>query len=161
MKRAGIIAIAFLLLATGNALARAPRVGEPVSPFRLADLGGKTVDTGQLRGKTVVIYFWNDKCGCSEQLVQLRDFVVGRRKQPFVFLTVNEGQGRGVAEGFVREHNLPYQVLLDNDLAVGTKLFGIKVLPTIFVIDKGGVLREKMIGIVKSKRLETIIARYL
>lgn len=161
MKRAGLMVMTMLLLATGSTQARGPRVGEPAPAFRLPGLAGKTVDSGRLQGKTVVIYFWNDKCGCSEQLVQVQNFIASLKNKPFVFLTINEGQGGAVAEGFVREHRLPYEVLLDNDLAVGTKTFGIKVLPTIFVIDKSGVVREKLIGIVRSKRLEAIISRYL
>jgi len=160
MKRVFLI-IAMLLLVAVNSEAKALRIGDPVPAVRLIDLAGKQFDTGQLKGKTVVLYFWTDACGCAEQLIALRTFIAGLKDKPFTFVTINEGQGKTVAERFIRNNKLPYQVLLDNDLAIGTKSFGIKVLPTIFIIGKDGILKEKLIGVVDNKRLETFIRRYL
>lgn len=161
MRRIYLLALAALLLGAGLAEARSPRIGEPVAPVRLNDLAGKPVDTGRLQGRTQVIYFWNNQCGCTEQLIKLRGFVDGLKGKPFAFVTINEGQGRAVAEGFIKANALSYQVLLDNDLKVGTKEFGIKVLPTIFIVGKDGRLKEKLIGVVDSKKLEAIIRRHL
>ncbi len=160
MKRIFAI-IAMLLLFSVHAEAKSLRIGEPVPAVRLADLAGKQFDTGQLKGKTVVLYFWTDACGCAEQLIALRTFIAGLKDNPFAFVTINEGQGKTVAERFIRNNKLPYQVLLDNDLAIGKKGFGIKVLPTIFIIGRDGILKEKLIGVVDNKRLETFIRRYL
>jgi len=150
----------FLLMST-MAEAASPRIGGPVDAIRLPNLTGRIIDTGQTRGKTVVVYFWNNLCGCTEQLLALNRFISSRKGSPFVFITVNEGQGKAIVEGFIRDNKLPYEALLDSDLAVGKKNFGIRVLPTIFVIDKSGILREKLIGMVDTKKLESIIQRYL
>lgn len=155
------LSVLLLLLIAVTAEAKSFRIGEPVPAIRLTDIAGKEFDTGRLQGKSVVIYFWTDACGCKEQLVALRTFIAGLKDKPFAFVTVNEGQGKTVAERFIKENRLPYTVLLDNDLAVGKKTFGIKVLPTIFIIGKDGVLREKLIGVVDNKRLETFIKRHL
>lgn len=161
MKGVWLISMLILLLAVTEVSAGSPRVGERIAPFRGLNLAGRTVDTGQLRGRTLVIYFWNDKCGCSEQLIALRKFITGLKERPFSLITINEGQRKSVVEHFMNENNLPYEVLLDSDMTIGTKQFGIKVLPTIFVIDRGGILREKMIGVIRSNSLESIISRYL
>ena len=60
-----------------HAEARALRIGEPVPPVGFTDLAGKRFDTGQLKGKSVVLYFWTDACGCTEQLIALRSFIAG------------------------------------------------------------------------------------
>jgi peroxiredoxin len=161
VKRTFLLAIVSLLLFTGSAAARSQRVGEAVPPIRLASLHGTAVDTATLKGKTVVLYFWNDGCGCIDQLVKLRPFINGQKGRPFAFITINEGQPKERVAAFVRENALPYEVLLDANAATGRKEFGVKVLPTIFVIGRDGILREKLIGVVDSKKLETIIARYL
>ncbi|HEY6008882.1 MAG TPA: TlpA disulfide reductase family protein [Geobacteraceae bacterium] len=161
MKRAWLFLIGFLLLMTPGAEARPQRIGETVPAIRLTSLSGKPVNTANLKGKTVVLYFWNDGCGCTEQLVNLRPFINGQKNRPFAFITINEGQPKERVAAFIRENALPYEVLLDVGATTGRKDFGIKVLPTIFIIDKGGILREKLIGVVDSKKLETIIARYL
>lgn len=150
-----------LLFMAIMAEAASPRIGVPVDAIRLPNLTGRIIDTGQARGKTAVVYFWNNLCGCTEQLTALNRFVSGQKGRPFVFITINEGQSKAIVEGFIRGNKLPYEALLDSDLTVGKKNLGIRVLPTIFVIDKNGILREKLIGMVDTKKLESIIQRYL
>jgi peroxiredoxin len=161
-----VLAIFVLLFAlSGVTEAKSLRIGGPVPPLRLLSVTGKQVDTERLSGKTLVIYFWNSQCGCEQQLLQLRTFVNGLKDRPFafpfLFLTVNEGQPKAVVEGYVRKNGLPYEVLLDPDLKAGKNDFGVRTLPTILIVDKWGVLREKVIGIVGAKKIEEIISRYL
>jgi peroxiredoxin len=141
--------------------AKSPRIGEAVPGFTLPDLSGAKVDSGRFRGKTTVLYFWNNLCGCTEQLIALKSFVVARKPGSLNFVAVNEGQKIPVIESVILAHQLPYLALSDQDLSVGKSGFGIKVLPTIFVIDRGGVIREKLIGVLDNRKLESIIARYL
>jgi peroxiredoxin len=157
--------LVMLIYMQGDVEAKSLRIGETAPPLRLPNMAGKKIDTGQLRGKTMVIYFWNNKCGCVEQLGELRSFIHGINERPlafpFEFLTVNEGQSNEVVKSFLHEHGLAYEVLMDTDLKAGKNDFGVKVLPTIVIIDKWGVLREKVIGVVGAKKLEEIISRYL
>jgi peroxiredoxin len=160
MKYITILALLFLC-AVGNAEARSPRIGETVATFSLPDLSGRKIDTAQYRGRTTVLYFWNNLCGCTEQLIALKSFLTAQKGRQLAFVTVNEGQSRAIAESVITVNKLPYEALLDNDLAIGKKQFGIKVLPTIFIVDKQGVLREKLIGVVDNRKLENLIQRYL
>ena len=150
-----------MLIAVGNVEARAPRIGEAVDTFNLPDLTGKKIDTAQFKGRTTLLYFWNNMCGCTEQLIALKAFVTAHRGRPLAFVTVNEGQSKAIVDSVITANKLPYEALLDPDLAVGKKQFGIKVLPTIFIIDKQGILREKLIGAVNQRMLENIILNYL
>lgn len=161
-----VLAMIGMVLALSDAAeANSLRIGGPVPRLRLLSITGKQIDTERLTGNTVVIYFWNSQCGCEQQLLQLRKFINGLKESPFAFpfafLTVNEGQSKAVVEGFVRKNGLPYEVLLDTNLKAGKNDFGVKALPTILIVDKWGVLREKVIGIVGAKKLEEIISRYL
>lgn len=148
-------------LLQGQAEARAPRIGEQVASFVLPSLAGKQQDTGALKGKTLVIYFWTDACGCKEQLLELRPYIASLKNRPLSFLTINAGQERAKVDRFVAENKIPYEVLLDAKARVTREQFNIRVLPTIFVISKDGVLREKLIGVVDTKKLQAIINRYL
>ncbi len=159
MKRIVII-MSLLLFAVAPADARAPRIGEIVAPFVLQDLTGNNIDTAQFKGRPTVIYFWNNLCGCTEQLIALKSFVTVQKARQLAFVTVNEGQSRAIAASVITANKLPYEALLDSDLAIGKKQFGIKVLPTVFIIDRQGILREKLIGVVDNKKLEALILRY-
>lgn len=154
--------ILLLLLAlTGVSEARSLRIGDRLAPVSLPDLNGRQVASAAQPGKTVVLYFWTDACGCREQLLELRPYVAGLKQRPVLFHAVNAGQEKGKVSHFVAENRIPYEVLLDDRARLAREQFGIKVLPTIFVIDKGGVLREKLIGVVETKKLQAIINRYL
>ncbi|MFZ4859376.1 MAG: peroxiredoxin family protein, partial [Desulfuromonadaceae bacterium] len=126
MKRIVII-ITLMLLAVVPAHARAPRIGESVATFALLDLAGKKVDTAQFKGRPTVIYFWNNLCGCTEQLIALKSFITAQKARQLAFVTVNEGQSKSIAESVITANKLPYEALLDSDLAIGKKQFGIKV----------------------------------
>jgi peroxiredoxin len=152
--------IAFHLL-QGQAEARVPRIGEQVPVISLPTLADNQITTGSLRGKSQVIYFWTDACGCREQLLELRPFIASLKSRPLAFLTVNVGQDKARVARFVADNKIPYQVLLDDKARVARDQFSIKVLPTIFIISKDGVLREKLIGVVDTKKLQTLIGRYL
>jgi peroxiredoxin len=161
MTRLMILMALTALLTAGLAEAGAPRIGEKIDSIRLSDSSGKVVDTGLHRGKTQVVYFWNNLCGCTDQMLALKKFVSSRDKKSFAFIAINEGQSKAIVDGFIKGNRLPYEALLDSDLGIGKKKFGIKVLPTIFVIGKDGVLREKLIGIIDIRKLESIIQRHL
>jgi peroxiredoxin len=150
-----------LVFTAGVVEARAPRIGETIPFFKLPNVAGQTVDTARHDGKAVVVYFWTDACGCKEQLIELRRFVGSLKNRPFAFLAVNAGQEKQKIERFIVENKLPYEVLIDVKASVAKNQFGIKVLPTIFVISRDGVLREKLIGVVDTKKLESLISNYL
>ncbi|MGE0454602.1 MAG: TlpA family protein disulfide reductase [Vicinamibacteria bacterium] len=57
-RRALPLAAAALLLAAPRVSAQAPPLlGQPAPPFRLADLEGRTLSLGDLRGRLVVLHF--------------------------------------------------------------------------------------------------------
>jgi len=141
--------------------ARAPRIGERTAAIALPNLSGKQITTAAHSGKTVVVYFWTDACGCKEQLIELKAYVAGLKNRQVAFLAVNAGQEKARVERFVTETGIPYEVLLDDKSRVAREQFGVKVLPTVFIIDKNGILREKLIGVVDTKKLQSLINRYL
>ena len=156
-----VVCLLFSIVAAGVAEARAPRIGETIPSFHLPNMAGQAVDTARYNGKAVVLFFWTDACGCKEQLLELRQFIGSLKNRPLAFLAVNAGQEKQQIARFLAENKLSYEVLLDEKAAVARNQFGIKVLPTIFVISRDGVVREKLIGVVDTKKLESIISRYL
>src|SRR5512140_1965214 len=130
MKWLVALIVVFLLL-QGRAEARAPRIGEPVAPFALSTLTGKTIDTAAFKGQTQVIYFWTDACGCKEQLLALRPYIAALKNRHMAFLAVNAGQEKSKVARFVADTKSPYEVLLDDKARIAGGQFNIRVLPTI------------------------------
>jgi cytochrome c biogenesis protein CcmG, thiol:disulfide interchange protein DsbE len=161
IKGVATLILMVLVFAAGAAEAKGPRIGEAIPSQQLLNMAGRTVDTARYDGKVVVLYFWTDACGCKEQLLELRSVIMGLKNRPLAFLAVNAGQEREKIQRFIAENNVPYEVLLDEKGGSARNQLGVKVLPTIFVISKDRVLREKLIGVVDTKKLEKIISSYL
>jgi len=124
--------------------------GTPAPSFELQSDAGDTVRLADLRGKTVVLYFYpkDDTSGCTKQACEFRDHWREVEKAGAVVLGVSPD---GVASHakFKKKYQLPFPLLTDPDHAVaerygawgeksmyGRKYFGI--LRTTFVIDGTG-----------------------
>ncbi len=64
----------------------------------------------------------------------------------FEILAVNlEKFGREKITGFVSNYDLTFPILLDKSLKTGFR-YGIRSLPTTYVVDKKGVIKERIVG---------------
>ena len=123
-------------------------IGKPAPDFNLPDLEGKVWTLHELRGKIVVLEWFNPKCPFV-QASHTKGSLVGTAKKHMekgvVWLAVNSaGSGK---EGFGREDNLDgkrrygmdYPILIDQ-VGVAGHAFGATNTPHMFVIDKDGIL---------------------
>jgi peroxiredoxin len=124
------------------------KVGAPAPDFTLSDLNGKAVKLAELKGKTVVLEWFNPDCPYvkkSHTEGSLIDLAKKHTGKGVVWLAINSGapgkQGAGAernktaASSFKLEH----PVLLDETGKVG-KAYGATNTPHLFVIDKTGKL---------------------
>lgn len=115
-----------------------------------------------LRGKVVVLDFWASWCGAckllSPHLTKLQS-TYGSQGLQVIGLTTDEVK---VASKAVQSQSIGYAVASDaNETA--TAAYGVKVLPTVFVIDKKGVIREVFTGFDSGKpaELEKLLKKLL
>jgi len=123
-------------------------IGKPAPDFTLPDLDGKSVALSSLRGKTVVLEWYNPECPFvkkSHSQGSLVDAAKRLASDKVVWLGVNSGapgkQGAGREKSLAGKTamNLAHPILLDESGAVG-KLYGAKRTPHLYVIDPEGVL---------------------
>lgn len=119
--------------------------GRSAPPFRLQTVEGQEVDVAELRGKVVLINFWATWCPpCRAELPdisQLHQKYVG---SDVVILTVNN-EGGSIARNYVKDKKLSLAVLNDSKRQV-SKLYGIRAIPTVLVVDKKGIVRHYWTG---------------
>ncbi|AKU94323.1 PPO candidate 1 [Labilithrix luteola] len=123
-------------------------VGKPAPDFTLKDLDGKEHKLSALKGKTVVLEWFNPGCPfvkASHSKGSLKDTAAKQIKNGVVWLAINSGapgkQGHGVEanrEG-VKTFAMSYPVLLDESGDVG-QAYGATNTPHIMVVDSKGVL---------------------
>ena len=125
----------------------APRIGYRPPNFTLKDLQGKTVELENFRGKVIFINFWATWCvPCRAEMPAIEELYQQFKDKDFVVLAVSEDlAGMSIVAPFVEELKLTFPILLDPDLSIQDR-YGIRALPSTFLIDKTGIITHKMLG---------------
>ncbi len=123
------------------------RTGQTAPAFSLSDINGKTWRFPEdLKGKVVAIRFWADWCkSCAEEMPVIEKVYNKYKDKGLVILAVNIGQERAAVVKFVNGIKISYPVLLDPGTVV-TKRYGVTGLPITFIIDRNGIIRQKILG---------------
>ncbi|HEV3469709.1 MAG TPA: TlpA disulfide reductase family protein [Pyrinomonadaceae bacterium] len=89
-------------------------VGSPAPRFRLRALDGRTVESGSLKGRPVVLNFWATWCApCLQEIPELKGLAAGGSAQ-VVGVALDEG-GPDAVRRFVEQHGINYTVLLGDE----------------------------------------------
>jgi thioredoxin-dependent peroxiredoxin len=128
--------------------------GKKAPDFTLPSSEGKPVSLKDLKGKTVVLYFYpkDDTPGCTREACAFRDTQAAIKKKGAVVLGVS-GDSLQSHEKFKAKYKLNFPLLADTDKAVATRygawgekmMYGKKVTGMIrstVVIDPEGVVRK-------------------
>lgn len=122
-------------------------LGKPAPDFELQNLEGAKVKLSSHKGKNVVVLdFWASWCGpCVAGLPHMTKVADKFKAQGVVFYGVNLREKPDVAQAFLEQSGLKFNVLLDSDGAVA-KLFGVSGIPQSVIIDKDGKIHDIHVG---------------
>ncbi len=105
--------------------------------FELKTLEGEKVHLADLRGRPVLLSFWASWCGpCRRELPQISALVKDYREKGLAAFGIND-EGKGAARKFADDAGLAFQTLDDSSSKVH-RLYRVRAIPTVFVIDKNG-----------------------
>ena len=122
----------------------APAIDLPLLP------GAARVSLQALRGKVVYLDFWASWCGpCRVSFPQLEQLRVELGSAGFEVLAINVDEDEADALQFLSEVPVSYLVVRDAQ-AETPKAYGILGMPTGYLIDRQGVVREIHQGFRKS-----------
>ncbi len=153
----------------GQALARqiGGWEGKPAPDVTLARLGGGDLHIADFRGKVLVVEVWFTGCPpCMQEAPALTSLDHELSARGLVIVGANDDRTLGldyddsVPERYVRDHHIPYPIVnwtKESDQAYG----GIAIFPTLFLIDRKGVVREHWIGYVQPEILHQAITEVL
>ena len=127
------------------------KIGEKAPGFKLKDvMTGKSVSLADFQGKKIVMLeFWATWCDiCKREMPNLVTLQGSWRDKGFEILSVVLPSGNvDDIRKIAREKKLNYAVLLDADLSVATKAYGLAgPIPLKVVIDYKGVVRYSHVG---------------
>ncbi len=161
VKGFGTIAAAALLVASFAASGSASdamrlKVGDKAPEFKLKDvMTGKTVALSEYArndkspGKVVMLDFWATWCDiCKKEMPNLVKLQNKWKDRNFEILSIvlQSGDTKEVKK-IITEKKLNFPDLLDQDLSVATKLYGLSgPIPLKVVIDAKGVIQYSHVG---------------
>lgn len=123
--------------------------GNKAPDFQLKTLDGADVKLSDLRGRKVILNFWATWCPpCKAEIPYMQNFYVTGDKSKVEILAINlttSEKNPGNVKEFVKERNVTFPVLLDQNGDIGARYQAITI-PTSYLIDSKGIVRKKIIG---------------
>jgi cytochrome c biogenesis protein CcmG/thiol:disulfide interchange protein DsbE len=121
--------------------------GNPAPSFTLQDLNGKQVSLSDFKGKVVVLDFWATWCPpCVKEIPHFIELHEQYKDRGFAMVGISlDHQGISVVKSFAQKYQVNYPILM-TDGRVDKAYGGITSIPTTFVIDSAGNIRQKYVG---------------
>jgi peroxiredoxin len=126
-----------------------PRLGKgfPAPNFTLPDLDGKMVSLGDYKGKVVLLNIWATWCApCVEEMPSMEKLYQELKDEGFEILAVSiDVSGAKAVIPFMEKHKLSFTALTDTEGTIKS-LYQTTGVPESFIIDREGIIVEKVIG---------------
>jgi thiol-disulfide isomerase/thioredoxin len=155
LKHGLLLLLLACTLAGGQSRQAAPKpsaiagvIGSRLPDFSARDLEGRTVTSADLRGKVVIIDFWATWCEpCKREMPGYQKLLdrYGSRGFAVVGFKANMMADTVAPRLFAKSIGVRYPLIVAND-GLLQKFGGLEGLPTTMIYDRGGTLREKIIG---------------
>lgn len=125
--------------------------GQPAPPVDLpAVTGASGASLASLRGKVVYVDFWASWCGpCRVSFPILEELRSELGDRGFEVLAISVDERESDALGFLQEVAVSYPVVRDSTGATPTA-FGVRGMPTGYLVDRQGIVRDIHEGFRKS-----------
>lgn len=144
----GIAAIAILSKTDEKAMKKAA-IGLEAPNFELKDTDGRTWKLSDLKGKIVFLNFWASWCdSCKEENPSINNLYNAQKgNDKFVFLSVLYNDDPAKALEYMKANGFNFPVLPDTKNL--TAQYGLTGVPETFIIDKKGIIKQKVVGPIK------------
>ncbi|MDM5315198.1 TlpA disulfide reductase family protein [Fictibacillus sp. b24] len=122
--------------------------GNSAPDFELTTIEGDKVKLSDLKGKVVFVNLWATWCPpCRAEMPEMVRFYKDHSSKNVEVLAVNltDSDSEKEVKKFAEEYKLNFPVLLDPDGKVGNT-YKTVTIPTTFIIDKNGIIKQKHIG---------------
>ncbi len=122
-------------------------VGIPVPDIELIDMNKNTLKLSDLKGSVIFVNFWATWCtSCIDELPSIEIlFNTLSKNNQFRMITIIFKDNETNVFNFIKHTGYTFPVYFNPDDSAPRK-FGITGVPETFIIDKKGILRNKVIG---------------
>jgi peroxiredoxin len=140
----GVLAILTLALSL-QSMAREPGQPAPRCDLTAFD-SSEALDIGQFRGKVLYVDFWASWCGpCTKSFPFLNTMDKEFRARGLQILGVNVDDDIESARAFLAQRPASF-VLAGDTTRQCPKEFGVKAMPSAYLVDRTGTIRHVLVG---------------
>ena len=152
-----LVPVAILALIVGLVFSLTNKDKIPSVGFTTID--GKTMNTGALYGKVVLVNFWATDCpGCISEMADLIKTHEKYHAQGFEVLAVSMPYDPiDQVKNYSKKNNLPFIITHDDNGAISSKFQDVRVTPTSFILDKQGHVIRKIVGEINFTALHQLL----
>jgi len=146
MAIVAVCAAALFLMPETKSYKEIASVGKPAPDFEYEDSTGKLWKLSDLKGKVVFINFWATWCvTCKSEMPHKEVLYEMMKDEPFQMLGMLFRDDPANLADYYKTQKVSPPTLIspDNESA---KIYGITGVPETFIIDKDGIVREKIVG---------------
>lgn len=117
-------------------------------------ISGKSFDVSAMKGKVVLVDFWATWCGpCVAKMPELKELYREYHDQglEIVGVSLDQSESEGglkALKAFVAKNNVPWPMFYQGNgwESAFSKSWGIMSIPTVFIVDKKGILRSTQVS---------------
>ncbi|MGE3268876.1 MAG: TlpA family protein disulfide reductase [Chloroflexota bacterium] len=156
----GMDSIASLIRVTPKPVATAD-IGQPAPALKLPLAGGGEMDLASFRGRPVVVNFWATWCEpCRAEMPVFERAHTQYADQGLVIVGVDMQEQDADIQAFMAQVGVTFPSMVDRTGEV-TRQWRATGLPTTFLIDRQGIIRDVRVGPFTDEMLAERIARLL
>ncbi len=134
-----------------------PRLSRTLAPlkkpfmakdFQLENMDEEKIKLSSFRGKVVLLNFWATWCPpCRREIPSMERLYSKLKNKKFTVLAINQMEGEDQIFTYTAQLKIDpsFNILLDRKSKVA-KQFGVRGIPTTYLIDKKGMVRYRAIG---------------
>ncbi len=132
-------------------------LNKPAPDFKVKEAkGGKAISLASMKGDIIVIDFWATWCGpCRKAIPKLNKLQTDMASKGVRVLGISD-EDQSTVQKFMGKTEVGYTLACDKERA-SNKSYLVSALPTLFVIDHNGVVRDVHIGAGKFGELRQTI----
>ena len=134
-------------------------VGAPAPDFTVMTIDGEEVSASDFRGKVLLIDFWASWCvPCVVATPKLLKLYEEFHDEGLEILGVSLDLSLDNARAFIDYQGIPWPQYWDGRGYEGqlVRLFRVKAIPTLFLIDREGIIRGRWLGLAEEEVRKTI-----
>jgi len=124
--------------------------------FTLEDITGDKVSLSDFSTDVIVLNFWATWCPpCRQEIPDFVDVYNKYRDEGVQFIGVSD-EGAAIIRDFADQYGINYLLLVDRNSTIMSK-WGIRAIPTTFILNGNGQIIYKNVGMMSAVQLESAI----